>query len=195
MIDTTTRPVPARSSGLMLGTLGWVFASTAVAASGLLPRAPLLAVVWVVGSVAGWTLAYRRSAALRRTLDAIDLRIVIAFHLIRIPIGAMFLVEHAHGRLGEVFAYRAGIGDIAIGALALGAIALHRRRGAVLAWSVAGIADILLALGTAQFLVLVRHDSLMIDAFTRLPFPLLPTLIVPAVIATHLLVLARIRRR
>lgn len=194
MIDTTTRSVPTRSSGLMLGTLGWVLAAIGISVSGALARAPILAAVCVVGAVAGWSFAYRRSASVRAALDAIDLRVVLAFHLIRIPIGALFLVEHAHGRLAELFAYRAGYGDIAVGALALVAIALHRRRGVLLAWSIIGLADILLAVGTAQYLVLARHDPLMMEAFTRLPYPLLPTLIVPAVIATHLLVLARIRR-
>lgn len=194
MFDSTTRSVPARSWGLLLGAPSWVVASIGLAASGVLPRVPILVAVWIGGSIAAWVAIYRSSAPFRRALDQVDLRIVIALHLIRAPIGALFLWEHARGRLDETFAYRAGIGDIAIGVLAIAAMALYRRRALVRAWSFAGIADLLLAVATAQFLVLVRHDPLLIDAFSRLPYPLLPALIVPVMILAHLLVLARTRR-
>lgn len=195
MVDTTTRAIPARAPRILPAALAWLGASIAVAASGVMPRLPIVAALWLVGSVAGWTIAYRRSAALRRALAAIDLRAVIALHVLRAPIGALFLYEHAEGRLGEMFAYRAGIGDIAVGALALVAIALRARRGFVRAWCLVGLVDLLVAVGTAQFLVLGRHDPVMSAAFAQLPFPLLPTLIVPVMITTHLLVLARTSRR
>lgn len=194
MFDSTTRSVPARSWGWMLAATSWVVASIAVAASGALARIPILAAVWVGGSIAAWVAMYRSRAGLRDALERIDLRIVIALHVIRAPIGALFLVEHARGRLDETFAYRAGIGDIAIGVLAIAAMALYRRRAFVRAWSFAGIADLALAVSTAQFLVLVRHDPLLIAAFGGLPYPLLPALIVPTMILAHLLVLARTRR-
>ncbi|MBL0212811.1 MAG: hypothetical protein IPQ07_02895 [Myxococcales bacterium] len=130
---------------------------------------------------------------MKRILDGLDLRVVIAVHLVRIPIGALFLWEHAAGRLPATFAYRAGLGDIAVGVLAIGAIAAVSRSRLVLTWSIVGLVDIVLVLVTAQYLVLVAGDPLMLAAFSRLPYPLLPTLVVPVVIATHILVIARCR--
>jgi hypothetical protein len=90
-----------------------------------------------------------------------------------------------------MFADRAGWGDIAIGLLALALAFTPLRRRSVVAFSVIGLVDILLALGTGSYLMVIARDPLMLAAIARLPYALLPLVVVPIVIGAHLLVLAR----
>ncbi|MEJ7597822.1 MAG: hypothetical protein WKG01_07945 [Kofleriaceae bacterium] len=176
----------------------WLVAGIAFAMSGVVARLPPLAPMWVAGSVAGWTLAYRRSCSVRDWARGIDLRAIMLGHALRLPIGAVFLYEASQGRLAPMFANTAGSGDIVVGALALAttlalpAITVRRVR-IVRAFTWFALIDICVALGTGMYLLLVVGDPTFVVPFARLPFPLLPGVIVPLVITTHLLTLARLR--
>ncbi|MDQ3335187.1 MAG: hypothetical protein M4D80_08495 [Myxococcota bacterium] len=191
MLEATTKPVPDPR----LLVAAWYSIAVLLALAGVLTYAPSAGPAMLVVSCATWIVLYRRRGHTRRWLDSIPLRPLIALHAIRLPIGAVFLFEASHGRLAPLFASRAGWGDIATGALAIVVAGFAwKRRGVVRAFTIIGLLDILFALGTGMYLAFGVRDPLMLDAIARLPFPLLPLAIVPTVILTHLLVLARLRR-
>jgi hypothetical protein len=64
----------------------------------------------------------------------------------------------------------------------------------VIAWCVLGILDLVVAFSTGQYLFWVVEDPRMV-LIGAMPWSLLPAIIVPAMILTHLLVIARVRRR
>lgn len=195
MLEATTKTVPHPVRWPALLVVGWLSLGAALAASGVLSRAPQVGPLFISGSVILWIALYRARGAVHRWLDDLPLRPLVALHAIRLPIGALFLWEASMNRLPDLFAQRAGIGDIAIGALALLATALvSQRRRWVVAFSIVGLLDILLALGTGMYLMFVASDPLMLGAIARAPYALLPLAIVPSVIVTHLLVLARRRQ-
>jgi hypothetical protein len=64
--------------------------------------------------------------------------------------------------------------------------------GAVLAWNIFGFLDILFVVATAARLGLADPHSMR--ALLQLPLSLLPTFLVPVIIATHVIIFARLRR-
>lgn len=190
--ELDTRPVTA---ALAL----WALAALAVAASGALaslPRPAVPVLLWSPVLLAVW--AWRRMPSFRAFAEALDLRVPVLFHTVRIVFGALFLVEMNAGRLPASFALVAGPGDIVAGALAVPAAALATRddRGAralVLAWNLLGLVDILAVFLSAQRMLFIEGDPRFFNTLRNLPYATLPVLVVPLVIATHLLVFARLR--
>ena len=163
------------------------------------PLLPLL--IWTPVGIAA--LAYRTRPALRDALLAVGLRPLILFHSVRALIGASFLLNGARGILPPAFATPAGWGDLIVGLLAVpAALAAWRpsalptpaRRRVVALWNTVAFADILLAFGSAQRLIFFVHDLRMRTTLGSWPNALVPLLIVPAVLATHLLVFAHLSR-
>lgn len=187
--------------------VGWIALAMALAGSGAFatvrPLVPIALVAAIAGTIVGW----RRSPALRAFTESIDLRLPILFHLVRIGFGALFLVELEAGRLPSYFALRAGVGDIIAGVLAVvAALAAGGRRAAaqplsgarralILGWSALGLADIIAVVLTAQYGLFVLDDALLAQTLPLFPYALLPTIVVPLVILTHLLVVQRLWRR
>lgn len=180
---------------LIVGVVIWIAVALTLAVSGALAKVPPLGVAFAIASVATWIALYRNHAGIRAAVDRLPVRGVIAAHAIRAAIGALFLVELSRGHLPAAFAERAGTGDVAIGLAAIVVALVPRRPRLYLVWSVLGLADIAIAIVTAQYLVLGRHDAQMMAAIGRMPYPLLPLVIVPAVALTHLLVIGRSIRR
>ena len=123
-------PTPhARAMPLALGA--WCAAALAIAASGVMARLPVPVVpASIAGLVAAGVLLYRGSAFVGGWARAVDVRVLVLFHLVRVGFGAAFLVLLARGALPAEFARLAGPGDIVAGALApLAAFAAraHRR--------------------------------------------------------------------
>lgn len=176
----------------------WIVAIAVLSASGAIRAVPLLVPVLALSGALAAIIAVRASARLQARLAAVETRTLITIHLLRAVIGAVFLVELARGILPAQFAMRAGPGDIAIGLAALAVRALApattgARRSAIAAWCVLGMLDLVLAVGTAQYLLLVAHDPLMLQA-ARLPFVFIPTVIVPVMMLSHVVVLARVMK-
>ncbi|MFO0749619.1 MAG: hypothetical protein U1F43_28705 [Myxococcota bacterium] len=200
MNPSATLPRPTLPLVHRAVALGWLALAIALGASGAYAAVrPLVPGLFAV-AVASTLLAWRRSPALRAWSDALDLRGPILFHVVRVGFGALFLVELAAGRLPAYFAEKAGIGDIIAGALALvAALAAGRtpltrvRRAVVLVWCLFGLVDILTVLVTAQYGFLVLGDLQIAATLGRLPYALLPTVVVPLVVLSHLLVLQRLR--
>ncbi len=177
----------------------WLLGALAFAASGAvahLPRPAVPLLIW--GPVVGLALAYRRGGAVREFARGVSLRWPVLWHLVRVYFGAAFLVEMEAGRMPAAFALVAGPGDIVAGLAAVPAAWCATRddsasRRLVLAWNVLGLVDILAVFLTAQRLIFFVGDARLFEAFQRFPYGALPVFVVPMVIATHLLVFARLR--
>lgn len=195
MLNATTNTVPTSSIRISTVVGLWLSVGITLATTGVLGVAPFIGPAFVIASALGWTIAYRRSERVRHFADALPMRALVAAHAVRLPIGAVFLWEESRGQLAPLFAQRAGWGDIAVGAVAIGvALFAAHKRSVVRAFAWFGLVDILVALGTAMYLLFIVQDPLMLAPIARLPYPLLPLAIVPLVVVTHLLMLARTRR-
>ena len=144
----------------------------------------LLISLWTVPALRAW----RRTVALRS---------LVLLHVTRF-VGFYFLALSSRGVLPRAFATPAAIGDIAIAAGAVVLLASWSipdtapRRRILLLWNALGLADILFVVGTAAWLTYTAPASMA--AFGRLPLVLLPAVLVPLVIASHVVIFARLQR-
>jgi hypothetical protein len=175
----------------------WLAAAWLVGASGWLaalrpPRPQLV----LVGLTIALLAAIRLWRPLQQFAGGVDVRALVLFHLTRL-VGFYFLALHARGALPWAFAVPAGWGDnvVAIGAILLVLFARPDTPGGrrlYLAWNLVGLLDILGVVATAARLALAEPGSM--GALLQLPLSLLLTFVVPIIIATHLVMLARLAR-
>ena len=178
----------------------WFAAALAVSASGILydPPRPLLPVlIWA--PVLAFLVGFTRSHRLGQLVLSLDLRWLISFHLVRVPIGVLFLLMEAAGRLPAGFAIKAGVGDITVGFTAVLAIACvpllsTLRKRTVLAWNTLGLADILMVFVLAQQQLFLSDNPKALVELTRFPLLIVPTFVVPMILITHFLVFAKLWR-
>lgn len=185
---------PARSSLAPALLLAWFLAAVAFTASGQLarlrPPAPQLILLALTGAaiIAGATWS-----PLRRWLAGVNLRQIVALHLTRF-VGIYFLVLYGRGELPYAFAVLGGWGDIVVAAGALAIVLLVRdllaSRGVVMVWNLIGLADILFVVATAARLAMTEPASM--QRLLVLPLGLLPTFLVPLIIASHILLFRRL---
>jgi hypothetical protein len=154
------------------------------------PGPQLLLVTLTLGLV----LLERRAGWLRRWVAGVDLRVLAALHLTRF-VGVPILLAGRSGRLPESFATPTGLGDIAVAALAVvvllgGLPDTPRRRGLWQAWNALGFLDLALVVANAARTAFA--DPASMEAIVRLPFGLLPTWLVPVLLATHLWIFRRL---
>ena len=162
----------------------------------LLLRLPALAIpALVIGLTTLLLLAYFRFGPVRTWVDALDLRALVLLHVTRF-VGIYFLVLYRRGQLPYDFAVPGGIGDIIVATLALpialAPLADTTRQRAIRIWNIIGLVDIALVLLTAPRLNLA--DPAHLRALTYLPLSLLPTFLVPLIIATHVVIFVRLAR-
>jgi hypothetical protein len=144
-----------------------------------------------------------RSDSVARVIDAVPQQWLIGVQLYR-ALGVIFLILYVAGKLPALFAWPAGVGDIAIGLLApvVGfayARAPRDTAGLVRAWNVFGILDLVVAV-TTGFLtspsliqpIDVQPNS---ELMTMLPMVLIPVYLVPLSIMLHIASLAKLGRR
>ena len=180
---------------ILLG-LVWLVVAVVAGATGatsrLQPPAPQLILLALTVSLVA---AGRMVGSFRRWLMALDWRAIVGLHLLRF-VGFYFLWLYRRGELPYAFAVPGGIGDVVIAVLALGLLvfsdAIDRRPQWLLAWNALGCVDILYVVLTATRLALAEPQSMA--ALLRLPLSLLPTFLVPLIIASHILLFARLRR-
>jgi hypothetical protein len=192
-------PGPPPGTGPTLGAAAaWLLAAGVVGGSGwfaaLRPPAPQVVLVALTVAL---LLAARLWSPLRLFMATVDLRALALFHVTRF-VGFYFLALYARGELPWAFAVPGGWGDNLVAATALLLVLGVRPdrpggRRAYLAWNVLGLLDILGVVLTAARLALAEPESMR--ALLRLPLSLLPTFVVPIVIATHVLMLGRLARR
>lgn len=176
--------------------LGWLLVAIAVGAAGvvpLLPPAPLVVFTLTLAVLAaGWLLA-----GFRAWLATIDVRWLVVLHLTRF-VGFYFLYLYGRGELPYAFAVPGGWGDIIVATLAAALLVWGPprdggRRAAYIAWNVLGLVDILFVVVTAARLATSDPGSMV--ALLRLPLSLLPTFLVPLIIACHVFLAVRLARR
>lgn len=186
------------TAALLVRIIFWLWFAAAVLAGHflVLQRLPAPAVPGMVFTLTALLLlAYFRLPGVRAWVDALPLRRLVLVHVTRF-VGIVFLVLYHRGQLPYAFAVPGGIGDIVIATFAL-PVALapledSSRLRAINIWNVAGLADILFVVITAIRINLA--DPAEMQALTHLPLSLLPTFLVPLLIATHVIIFTRISR-
>ena len=190
-------PAPIRTRTMLLAALAWVACAVALSASGtLLSLRPPVPQLVVAALTAALLLAGSRYAPLRAWALAVDIRALVALNVTRFA-GAEFLAFYRRGELPFAFAVPSAWGDIAVAATAILVLACGRpttraRRLVYGVWNVLGLADILFVVFTATRLALANPDSM--QALLRLPLSVLPTFLVPLIIASHVLIAVRLAR-
>ncbi len=144
----------------------------------------------------------RLSGAIANLVSAIPLHWVVAAQVYRVA-GVIFLVLWAGGRLPWQFALPAGVGDVTTGILAVVVAARLAQnaagaRNAVYAWSLFGIADLVVAVMMGAMTSPGRPHLLAFEApnllITSWPLVMIPTFAVPLALMLHGIVLWRLRR-
>ncbi len=187
------------SSRAVLGwTLAWLVVAWALGAAGVMSQArPPVPQIVIVSLTAALLVGFWAAPGLSRWARDVDLRLLVLVHVTRL-VGIYFLVLYGRGELPWAFAVPGGWGDIvaALTAALVAAFADPARRGgrrAILAWNVFGFADIAMVVATAVRLATADPESMR--ALLRLPLSLLPTFLVPIIIATHVLIFWRLLAR
>ncbi|MFI5209831.1 MAG: hypothetical protein ACHQ2E_05245 [Gemmatimonadales bacterium] len=175
--------------------LAWLVVALVLGGSGRLSQLhPPVPQVVLLGLTVSLVLAGAFAPGFRHWLGGLNLRQIVAFHILRF-VGIYFLVLYSRGELPYAFAVPGGWGDIAVatGAFILVLLVpdLGARRLWVLAWNLLGLLDIIYVVLTASRLALA--DPASMEALLRLPLSLLPTFLVPLIIASHLLLLRRLK--
>jgi hypothetical protein len=170
---------------LAIGLAGWFHNASGPAVAGTLWTLTILALLasWKIGPIRVWAIN-------------VDLRWLVLFHLTRLFAGIYFLVLCRRGELPCAFAFPAGWGDIAVAIFALavaGAMCAQSARTLLLIWNTIGLIDIIFVVFSALRFGLSDWQSM--HALRELPLSLLPTFLVPLIIASHGLIFVRVARR
>jgi hypothetical protein len=204
----TTSPLESAARWRLMGAAtAWFVSITTLAAIGVFstPRYGTFAIgVAVVLPVLVLIVASARSASLRKLALETPLSALVAIHAGRI-LGVFFLLLLADGRLPATFASVAGWGDIGVALVAVPlAWAIHRRLSGsqplAFAWNVLAFVDLLtavtLGVGSApdsplRFIFESQHSG----AIGSLPWTLIPAVLVPLYLLTHIAIFAQLARR
>jgi len=167
-----------------VGLSGWFYNASAQAVA---------AIVWTFTALvlfACWKISLIRVWALN-----VDVPWLVLLHVTRLFAGVYFLVLCQHGQLPCGFARPAGWGDIVVAVLALavlGATGTRFAKTLLLTWNTLGLIDIIFVVLSALGFGL--NDWQSMHALRELPLSLLPTFLVPLVIASHVLIFVRLAR-
>ena len=186
------------TNAVVAASLVWLGAAAALGAAGvfepLRPPAPQAILVTLTVLT---LLATAVIAPLRRWTATVDSRVLVVLHVTRVLAGGYFLVLYRRAELPYAFAVPGGIGDIVVGALALWLLiavapATARGRRLYAVWNVLGLIDILFVVATATRIAL--GDPGALAPLLRLPLSVLPTWLVPLIIASHVILAVRLTR-
>lgn len=189
--------VPAEGSGnksvvLILGA--WICIAAGASLAGWLERASAPVVAGMVWTLAAMALfACWKVPTLQRWTMRVELRWLVLLHLTRF-VGFYFFFLCSRGELPFAFAAPAGWGDITVAALAILLLALSGARNwsMLIIWNTVGLTDILFVVMTALRLGLEDWQSM--HALREFPLSLLPTFLVPLILASHILIYFRAAR-
>jgi hypothetical protein len=182
---------------LVLGLAIWLCLAIILGLTGLFQSASASVVVLTVWTLTALVLvSWWKIPAINRWTSTVDLSRLIALHLSRF-VGIYFLWLCPAGELSCSFANPAGIGDvtIAIGATILLLVRAVRRhwRNAIFIWNALGSLDIVLVVFRAFRVGLVDWSGMA--PLRALPLMLLPTFLVPLIIACHIVIFVRLAKR
>jgi hypothetical protein len=128
---------------------------------------------------------------------SLNVRSLIAFHIVRAPIGIGFLVLSARGDLPTEFAHKAGVGDIVVGLAAVALVAglpllaTAVKPRVVLLWNALGLADIIMVMIVGQRLIFTSEGPNPLVQLSEFPFLVIPSFVVPMVFITHIAIFAQ----
>jgi hypothetical protein len=173
----------------------WLAAAIVVGTSGAMQKLPPPAPqIIIAGLTVALLITWRTSEAFKSWVQTIDIRVLIALHLTRF-VGAYFVYLSGSGELPYSFAIPAGCGDMAVaaagGLLLLCWRRLRKKSLWVGVWNVAGLLDILGVVVSAAGHALADRASMA--GLLHLPLSLLPTFLVPLIIASHIFIFSRLR--
>jgi hypothetical protein len=162
---------------------------------------PLALLIAVTAPIAVFLAAFRISRVFHDLVLTADLRFMMAIQAWRFA-GLGFLALHTHGVLPGLFAWPAGLGDIAIGVTAPWILAvLIRRPGfassrTFVVWNLLGILDLIVAVGTGTLsqMLSLGVDEASTGSMAQLPLALIPAYFVPIFVMLHIAALAQARR-
>jgi hypothetical protein len=167
------------------------------------PGAPPLALlIGLLAPLSLFLVGYRTIPPLREFILSADLRLIVGIQAWRWA-GFGFLTLYTYGVLPGIFAWPAGLGDMAIGVTApLVLAALLRRPGfaaskSFVAWNVSGILDLTVAVSIGALVPLLApnfYGPVSTAPMTQLPLVLVPTYLVPTFLILHLTALFQARR-
>lgn len=198
----------ASPTGIVLVVGGlWLVAALALSLSGSLQTpegtAPFKLLTAAGTPILGFVLWYRGSAALRAWVLGLDPQFLVVPQAWRV-VGGVFLVLLAFGLLPGLFAWPAGVGDIAVGVTAPAvALGLARRPGfrasrGFVAWNLLGIIDLIVAVGAgtlASGVVPGLVEGVTTQAMDSWPLSMIPGFFVPLFVILHLAAIAQARAR
>jgi hypothetical protein len=162
-------------------------------------RPPLAIVAGATLPLAIFALATLGSRAFRDVVLSADLRLVAALQAWRWA-GFGFLALWSHGVLPGLFAWTAGLGDMAVGfsapwivlALARDPTFVGTRRFALFNWL--GILDLAVALNLGGLSAMLLHGGVTTAPMAQLPLVLIPAFLVPLFLMLHITALLQARR-
>ncbi len=177
----------------------WFALAVLAGATGFLARLPFPGPQLIILTLLGATLGAATGVpSLRAWIDTVPLRALIGINAFRF-VGIAFLVLAARGQLAQVFADRAGWGDIATAVLAIVLVAAGEStfrtalgRGFTHLWNAFGFLDLVVAVATATAVTL-RHDVPGITPVLSFPLVVVPTFFVPIFLANHVMIFLRLR--
>jgi hypothetical protein len=179
---------------LVLGSRG-----TFVATGGAPPLALLLGLLIPLSL---FLLGYRTIPTLREFVLSVDPRLIVGVQAWRWA-GFGFLTLYTYKVLPGVFAWTAGLGDMAIGVTAPLVLATLLRRPdfaaskRFVAWNLSGILDLTVAVTIGAVVPLVApnfYGAVTTAPMSQLPLALIPTFLVPTFLILHLTALLQTRR-
>jgi hypothetical protein len=184
--------------------IGWFAVALALALVGAFEgvpgRVPTIQYGFVV-PVALAALVLWRSETVRRIVDAVPQQWLIGVQVTR-ALGSTFLVLYAAGLMPGLFAFPAGLGDLAVAGLApfVAAAAARDPQGnsrRIAAWNLLGIADFIVAFAAG---IATGNSPLQIAGFDNpntlidiYPLVLIPVFLVPLWTILHIASLAKLR--
>jgi hypothetical protein len=163
---------------------------------------PLALLIALLAPISLYVFAYLAIPSLRSFILSADLRVIAGIQAWRWA-GFGFLTLYAYKVLPGIFAWPAGLGDMAIGVTAPFVLATLLRRPdfaastRFVAWNVSGILDLALALSIGAIgpmLVPQFYGAVSTDPLVHMPLVLIPTFLVPTFLMLHLTALLQARR-
>ncbi len=163
---------------------------------------PLALLIGLVAPLSLFLIGYWRIPAVRDFVLSADLRLIVAIQAWRWA-GFGFLSLYTYGVLPGIFAWPAGLGDMAIGVTAPLVLAglLRQRDFAAskrfVVWNLSGILDLTVAVSIGAVVPLLApnlYGAVTTAPMTQLPLVLVPTFLVPMFLMLHLTALLQARR-
>jgi hypothetical protein len=167
------------------------------------PEAPPLALlIGLVAPLGLFLVGYRTVPALREFVLSADLRVIVGIQAWRWA-GFGFLSLYTYKVLPGIFAWPAGLGDMAIGVTAPLVLAALLRRPDFAAskrfvlWNLSGILDLAVAVSIGAVVPIFApnlYGAVSSAPMTHLPLILIPAFLVPTFLMLHFTALLQARR-